>query len=67
MAYMLMLGLGVLRLQAKFHERVFQVKQNHSLFPKAFVEEALKEAPRVAHIALEGTTQCEVTLIAVGY
>ena len=49
------------------HEGVFQVKQNHSLFPKVFIEEALKEAPGGVHIALEGTTQCEVTLIAVGY
>jgi hypothetical protein len=49
------------------HEGVFQVKQNHSLCPKTFIEEALKEAPGRVHIALEGTTQCEVTLIAVGY
>jgi len=43
------------------------VKQYHSLFPKAFIEEALKEAPGGVHIILEGTPQCEVPLIAVGY
>ena len=49
------------------HEAVFQVKQYHSLFPKAFIEETLKDAPGGVHIALEGKPQCEVTLIAVGY
>jgi len=49
------------------HEGIFQVKQYHSLFPKAFIEEALKDAPGGVHIILEGTTQCEVPLIAVGY
>jgi hypothetical protein len=49
------------------HEVVFQIKQNQELFPKAFFEEALKEAPGGAHIVLEGTTQCEIPLIAVGY
>jgi hypothetical protein len=48
------------------HEAVFQIKQNHGLFPKAFIEEALKEAPGGVHILLEGTMQCEVPLIAVG-
>jgi hypothetical protein len=33
------------------------------LFPKAFIEDALKDAPGGVHIALEGTTQSEVTLI----
>ena len=49
------------------HEGIFQVKQYHSFYPKAFIEEALKEAPGGVHIVLEGTTQCEVPLIAVGY
>jgi hypothetical protein len=49
------------------HEAVFQIKQNHSLYPKAFIEDALKEAPGGVHIVLEGKTQCEVTLIAVEY
>ena len=49
------------------HEGIFQVKQYHSFYPKAFIQEALKEAPGGVHIVLEGTTQCEVPLIAVGY
>jgi hypothetical protein len=49
------------------HEAVFQIKQNHGLYPKAFIEETLKEAPGGVHIVLEGKTQCEVPLIAIGY
>ncbi len=49
------------------HEGMFQDKQYHSLFPKAFIEEALKEAPGGVHSILEGKTQCEVPFIAVGY
>jgi len=49
------------------HDAVFQVKQNHLLFPKDFIESALKDAPGGVHIALEGTTRDEVQLIALGY
>ena len=49
------------------HEAVFQVKQYHSLFPKDFIEEALKEAPGGVHIVLKSTTSDEVNLVAVGY
>lgn len=49
------------------HESVFQVKQYHSLFPKDFIEEALKEAPGGVHIVLKSTTSDEVNLVAVGY
>jgi len=49
------------------HKAVFQIKQNHSLYTKAFIEEALKEAPEGVHIVLEGMTQCEIPLIAIGY
>jgi hypothetical protein len=49
------------------HEGIFQVKQYHSFYPKAFIEEALKEAPGGVHIILEAKTLCEVPLIAVGY
>jgi hypothetical protein len=49
------------------HEAVLQIKQNHSLYPKAFIEDALKEAPGGVHFVLERKTQGEVTLIAVGY
>jgi hypothetical protein len=49
------------------HEGVFQVKQYHALFPKDFIEDALKEAPGGIHIVLNGTTKDEVNLVAVGY
>ena len=49
------------------YEGVFQVKQYHALFPKDFIEEALKEAPGGVHIALEGRTEDEVPLVALGY
>jgi len=49
------------------NEAGFQIKQNHSLYPKAFIEETLKEAPGGVNIVLEGKTQCEVPLIVVRY
>jgi len=49
------------------HEGGFQVKQYASLFPKAFIEEALKDAPGGVYIVLEGTTRDEVKLVAIGY
>jgi len=49
------------------HEGVFQVKQYHALFPKDYIEEALKDAPGGVHIVLKGTTKDEVNLIALGY
>jgi hypothetical protein len=49
------------------YDGVFQVKQYHSLFPKDFIEEALKEAPGGVHIVLKATTRDEVNLVAVRY
>jgi hypothetical protein len=49
------------------HEAVFQVKQNHALYPKEFIEAALKDAPGGVNIILEGTTKDEVSLVAIGY
>jgi len=43
-----------------------QVKPNQSLFPKDYIEEALKDAPGGSHIVLKCTHQ-EVELIALGY
>jgi hypothetical protein len=43
------------------------VKQYHALFPKDYIEEALKDAPGGVHIVLKGTTKDEVNLIALGY
>ncbi len=42
-------------------------KLNNIIFLKDFIEEALKEAPGGVHIALEGTTEDEVPLVALGY
>jgi hypothetical protein len=49
------------------HEAVLQVKQYHSLFLKEFIENALNDAPGGVHILLEGTTNDEVPLVALGY
>jgi hypothetical protein len=49
------------------HEGVFQVKQFHTLFPKEYIEEALKDASGGVHIVLKGTTRDEVNLVAIGY
>ncbi len=46
---------------------MLQVKQYHSLYPKEFINEALKDAPGGVGIFLEGTAPNEVPLIAVGY
>jgi hypothetical protein len=37
------------------------------LFWKDFIETALKDAPCGVHILLEGTTDDEVPLVALGY
>jgi hypothetical protein len=49
------------------HEAVLQIKQYNALFPKDFIEEALKDAPGGVHIVLEGITKDEVPLVAIGY
>jgi hypothetical protein len=37
------------------------------LFPKEFIETALKDAPGGVNILLEGTTNDEVPFVALGY
>jgi hypothetical protein len=49
------------------HKGIFQVKQYHSLFPKEFIENSLKDAPGGVHILMEGITKDEVRLVAIGY
>jgi hypothetical protein len=44
------------------HEEVFQIKQYHSLFPKDFFEEVLKEAPGGVHLVLKATTSSRILL-----
>jgi hypothetical protein len=48
------------------YDGVFQIKQYASLYPKKFIEDALKDAPGGVSIALEGTNH-EVPLVAIGY
>jgi hypothetical protein len=49
------------------HEGVFQIKTYHASYPKEFIEEALKDAPSGVFIVLEGMTQDEIPLVAIGY
>ena len=49
------------------HECVFQVKTNSALYPKAFIEDALADAPGGVHIVLEGKASNGVPLAAIGY
>ncbi len=49
------------------HECVFQVKTNSALYPKAFIEDALADAPGEVHIVLEGKASNEIPLTAIGY
>jgi len=53
-------------MKLKGYESVFQIKQNHSLYPKAFVDEMLRDAPGGVPVFLSGTLD-GVNLIATGY
>ena len=48
-------------------EIVCQIKTNHGLFPKQYIEEALKDAPGGCHIVLEGKHPNGADLVAIGY
>ena len=48
-------------------ECVLQVKTGHSLYPKAFVEQALKESPGGVHIVLRARHANGHSLYAIGY
>jgi hypothetical protein len=48
-------------------QAVLQVKQNHGLYPKAIIEEALNNAPGGVSIILKGTAPNEQVLYAIGY
>jgi len=45
----------------------YQGKTDSSLFPKAFIEEALKDAPGGMHIILTGTDPRGFPLMAISY
>jgi hypothetical protein len=49
------------------HEAVLQIKQYNSLYPKEYIEEALKNAPGGVHMLMEGVTKDEIPLVAIGY
>ena len=57
---------NALALKSKGYECILQIKQNHWLFPKQFVESALKDAPGGVQIVLK-TRYRNQTLIALGY
>ena len=48
-------------------DTVYQVKSNHGLYPKQFIEDTLKEAPGGTYIVLEGQHPDRPTLIAIRY
>ena len=48
-------------------ECIMQVKTGHTLFPKQYVEEALKDTPGGVHIVLKGNHPNGHTLYAIGY
>ena len=49
-------------------ESIYQIKTNHGLYPKDFIEEHLKDAPGGTHIVLKGSHPTnEHELIAIGY
>ena len=57
---------AVAQAQAGF-ECTFQVKQNHSLYPKKQIEEILGDAPGGASVVLTGIHSTGIQLVAVGY
>ena len=53
---------------AKYNmEAIYQVKSNHGLYPKQYIEDTLKEAPGGTSIVLQGEHPDGPTLVAVGY
>jgi Transposase IS4 len=53
-------------LSKKGYKAILQVKTGHGLFPKKFIDEALKDAPGGVWIVLESVNQ-DVPLVAIGY
>ena len=48
-------------------DAVYQIKSNHSLFPKQYIEESLKDALGNCHIVLAGKHPSEADLATIGY
>ena len=49
------------------YEAIYQIKSNHSLFPKQYIKDILKDTPSRTHIVLERQHPEETELIAIGY
>ena len=58
---------AVANLAEKGVEGILQVKQNTALFPKEYIETALKGCPGGVHIVLRGRHPNGHNLIAIGY
>ena len=58
---------AVTQLAKRSMDSIFQVKSNHGLFPKDFIEEALKDGPGGTHIVLTAQDKFENDLVAIGY
>jgi hypothetical protein len=58
--------LNCVSLKLKGYDSVLQIKQNSSLYPKAFVDEMLGDAPGGVAVFLSGSLD-GVNLIATGY
>ena len=48
-------------------ECILQIKTGHSLYPKEFVQNALKDTPGGVHVVLKGRHPNGHTLYAIGY
>ena len=57
----------VVELKNRGHESVGPVKQSHSGYPKDFMNEHLKDAPRGVKLVMTGTHPTGVELVATGY
>ena len=55
------------QLAARGIDCVMQVKTSHALFPKAYIEEMLKDEPGGVHIVLKGRHPNGQKLVATGY
>ena len=48
-------------------DAVYQIKSNHGLYPKQYIEDTLKDAPSSTSIVLEGKHPEGSELVAIGY
>ena len=48
-------------------EATFQIKINHTMFPKQFIDNSSKDSLGSAHVALEGKYPGRVELVVIGH